>query len=99
MTPEQIDLVFKALAHQERRRILASLHHQPGQSLFEICASTVGADGQALTRQTISQHLQALERAGLVSTSWSGRTKAHFANLGPLRDAVDAAMSPFPRPP
>lgn len=95
MTPDQIDLVFKALSHQERRRILGSLHQRPGQSLFEICASTMGADGQLLTRQTVSQHLQALERAGLVRTAWSGRTKAHFAETGPLRDAIDSELSSY----
>jgi DNA-binding transcriptional ArsR family regulator len=84
----QIDLVFKALAHPERRRILAFLHGQPDQSLFAICAASFAEDGQTLSRQTISQHLDALEAAGLVETSWKGRTKAHSINLDPLREAV-----------
>lgn len=88
MQDDEIDLVFKALAHPERRRILASLNERPGQSLFEICAASLGADGEPLTRQTLSQHLEILERAGLVETSWKGRTKAHTANLGPLRAAA-----------
>jgi DNA-binding transcriptional ArsR family regulator len=95
MYDDQIDLVFKALAHPERRRILASLHQRPGQSLFEICASSIGDKEERLSRQTISQHLEMLERAGLVETSWNGRTKAHAANLGPLRAAVKVTLSHY----
>jgi len=92
MQDDQIDLVFKALAHPERRRIFDSLHRRPGQSLFEICASSVAENGQALSRQTISQHLDVLEGAGLVETSWKGRTKAHSINLDPLRAAIELAI-------
>lgn len=92
---DQIDLIFKALAHPERRRILASLRARPGQSLFEICADGFGEGGQSLSRQTISQHLDMLERAGLVATAWSGRTKIHTADLHPLRAAVEAAISDY----
>jgi DNA-binding transcriptional ArsR family regulator len=92
MESSQIDLVFKALSHPERRRILAFLHGQPDQSLFAICAASFAEDGQALSRQTISQHLDALEAAGLVETLWKGRTKAHAINLHPLRQAVGLSI-------
>lgn len=92
MLDDQIDLVFKAVAHPERRRILASLQQRPEQSLFEICAASLTSGGEPLTRQTVSQHLDALERAGLIETSWKGRTKAHSAKLAPLREAVDIAL-------
>jgi len=92
MDDEGIDLVFKAVAHPERRRILTSLHKRSGQSLFEICASSLAEAGQPLSRQTISQHLDMLERAGLIEATWVGRTKTHSAKLGPLRDAVEAAL-------
>jgi DNA-binding transcriptional ArsR family regulator len=95
MQDEQIDFVFKALAHPERRRILALLHRRPGQSLFEICASAVTADGEPLSRQTISQHLEMLERAGLVEISWEGRTKLHSLNLGPLRAALKLSVNHY----
>jgi DNA-binding transcriptional ArsR family regulator len=95
MDSGRIDLVFKALAHPERRRILALLHGQPDQSLFAICASSFADDGQTLSRQTISQHLDALEAAGLVQTSWKGRTKAHSINLDPLREAVGLTIQRY----
>jgi DNA-binding transcriptional ArsR family regulator len=97
MDDDQVDLVFKALAHPERRRILASLHRRSGQSLFELCVSSLTEDGQPLTRQTISQHLELLERAGLLETSWKGRTKAHSINLGPLRAAIRRSVGRYLR--
>jgi DNA-binding transcriptional ArsR family regulator len=95
MQDDQIDLVFKALAHPERRRILDLLHHRPGCSLFEICASSIAEDGQPLSRQTVSQHLEILERAGLVETSWKGRTKAHSLNLKPLKQATELIITRY----
>ncbi len=90
MDDDQLDNVFKALGDPIRRRILDRLAKRPGQSLFEICVSSVAEDGRSLSRQTISQHLDMLERAGLIETHWSGRTKMHSFNNGPLRKAADA---------
>lgn len=91
----ELDLVFKALAHVERRRILVSLYENPGQSLFEICAASYGLAGKALSRQTISQHLDMLERAGLIEVTWQGRTKMHSINEAPLRDALKMLTTNF----
>tara|TARA_Y100001934_G_C11998279_1_gene606435 strand:- start:383 stop:691 length:309 start_codon:yes stop_codon:yes gene_type:complete len=77
VTDDQLDLIFKALSDSTRRRIIDRLSQQPGQSLFEVCAASVAEDGVALSRQTVSQHLAVLEKAGLIETSWKGRTKAH----------------------
>ena len=90
---EQLDNVFKALGDPVRRRILDRLAKRHGQSLFEICVSSVAEDGRSLSRQTISQHLDMLERAGLVRTHWSGRTKIHTFDNAPLRKAVDAWLN------
>ena len=81
MTDDQLDLIFKALADSTRRRIIDRLSHQPAQSLFEVCAASVAEDGVALSRQTVSQHLAVLENAGLIETSWKGRTKAHSLSI------------------
>ena len=85
MDDDALDHVFKALGDPIRRRILDRLAKRPGQSLFEICAASFAEDGRALSRQTISQHLDMLERAGLVETHWSGRTKLHTFDDAPLR--------------
>ena len=81
MTDEQLDLIFKALADSTQRRIIDRLSKRPGQSLFEVCAASVAGDGVALSRQTISQHLDVLEKAGLIETTWKGRTKAHSLSI------------------
>ncbi len=95
MEDDQIDFVFKALAHPERRRILEFLHRRGEQSLFEICALSQGESGAPLARQTVTQHLDMLQRARLVDVSWKGRTKAHSVNLGPLREAVARVLKPY----
>jgi DNA-binding transcriptional ArsR family regulator len=43
----------------------------------------------AMTRQAISQHLEVLEDAGLVSTRREGRYKFHDLNTGPLEALTD----------
>jgi DNA-binding transcriptional ArsR family regulator len=93
MDDDQLDNVFKALSDPVRRRILDRLARRPGQSLFEVCVSSVAEDGTSLSRQTISQHLDMLERAGLVQAHWSGRTKMHTFDNAPLRKAAYAWLS------
>lgn len=89
MTDDQLDLIFKALSDSTRRRIIDHLSKQPAQSLFEVCAAAVAEDGIALSRQTVSQHLAVLEKAGLIETAWKGRTKAHSLSVN--EDHIAAA--------
>ena len=89
MNDDELDRVFKALGDPTRRRIIDRLRERPGQSLFEICARSVAEDSTALSRQAVTQHLDMLEKAGLVRVEWSGRTKLHTLEPGPLRAAVD----------
>lgn len=77
MNDDQLDLIFKALSDSTRRRIIDRLSKLPAQSLFEVCAASVAENGVALSRQTVSQHLAVLEKAGLIVTAWKGRTKTH----------------------
>jgi DNA-binding transcriptional ArsR family regulator len=89
MDSDQLDRIFRALADPTRRRIIDQLRKQPGQSLFQICAMSVAEDGNVISRQATTQHLDMLEKAGLLQVSWSGRTKIHSLDLNPLREAVD----------
>lgn len=86
---ERLDLLFKALADSTRRDILAGLAERGGQSLFEICVRLVNKRSVSISRQAVSKHLAVLEEAGLVSASWSGRTKLHSARLP---DALKPAL-------
>jgi len=81
--------VFDALATPARRAIVEELTERDGQSLFELCARLTMKHQLALTRQAISQHLEVLESAGLVTTERQGRCKLHYLHLGPLRAAVN----------
>lgn len=76
--------VFKALADPTRRTILDELTLRNGQTLFEICARLTTNHGLSSSRQSVSQHLDILEAAGLVETRREGRYKFHYINTAPL---------------
>ncbi|WP_435869604.1 ArsR/SmtB family transcription factor [Actinoplanes xinjiangensis] len=81
---DEADL-FKALGDATRRIILDELAEHDGQTLFEICGRLTMKHGLASSRQAISQHLVALEQAGLVHTHRQGRYKFHYLDTSPLR--------------
>jgi DNA-binding transcriptional ArsR family regulator len=76
--------VFKALADPTRRLILDELADRNGQTLFELCTRLIMKHGVGSSRQAISQHLDVLEEAGLVTTQRDGRYKFHFLDPTPL---------------
>jgi DNA-binding transcriptional ArsR family regulator len=77
--------VFKALADATRRAILDELVDRDGQTLFELCTRLVAKHGLTSSRQAISQHLDVLEDAGLVTTRREGRYKFHHVDTTPLK--------------
>jgi DNA-binding transcriptional ArsR family regulator len=81
--------VFEALSAPARRTILDELHERNGQTLFELCTRLTMKHGLGLTRQAISQHLDVLESAGLVTTKREGRYKFHYINTDPLKAIVE----------
>jgi DNA-binding transcriptional ArsR family regulator len=81
--------VFHALAAPARRAILDELHDRNRQTLFELCTRLTMKHGLGLSRQAVSQHLDVLEAAGLVSTEREGRYKFHHLDTAPLRDIVE----------
>jgi DNA-binding transcriptional ArsR family regulator len=81
--------VFKALADPTRRALLDELLERDGQTLFELCARLATRHGLGSTRQAVSQHLDVLEDAGLVSTERRGRYKFHYLHTAPLRVIVE----------
>ena len=81
-----VDDVFKALADPTRRAILDELQERDGQTLYEVCARLITRHGLASTRQAISQHLDVLEAAGLVTTRREGRYKFHHLDTSPIQE-------------
>jgi DNA-binding transcriptional ArsR family regulator len=77
--------VFHALAAPARRAILDELRDRDGQTLFELCTRLTMTHELGLSRQAISQHLEVLEAAGLVSSRREGRYKFHHLDTTPLK--------------
>lgn len=88
--------LFKALADPTRRAILDELTERDGQTLFELCARLATKHGLGSTRQAISQHLDVLETAGLVTARRDGRYKFHHLDTAPLRQIAQRWSIPDP---
>ncbi len=84
-----MDLIFKALADQNRRRMLDRLHDEPGLTLTELVRDL------SMTRQSASRHVSILESAGLIVTYWSGREKLHYLNPIPVVEITDRWLDKF----
>jgi DNA-binding transcriptional ArsR family regulator len=80
--------VFHAVAAPARRAILDELHDRDGQTLFELCTRLAMNHALGLSRQAISQHLEVLKAAGLVSSRCDGRYKFHYLDTTPLKSIV-----------
>ncbi len=72
------DKLFKALADANRRKLLDRLYTKNGQTLTELCK------GLDMARQSVTQHLDLLEAANLISTVRHGREKLHYFNPVPV---------------
>jgi DNA-binding transcriptional ArsR family regulator len=81
--------LFEALASPARRAILDALQENDGQTLFELCSRLVMKHGLGMSRQAISQHLDVLESAGLLTTERQGRCKFHYINTSPLKSIFE----------
>lgn len=81
--------MFKAIADPTRRVILDELVDRDGQTLFELCSRLTMKHGLTSSRQAVSQHLDVLEDAGLVTTRREGRYKFHHVDTTPLRAIAD----------
>ena len=86
--------VFKALADPTRRKILDELAERDGQTLFEICARLAMKYQLGSSRQAISQHLEVLIGAGLVTSRREGRYKFHHLDTRPLQRLTDRWRKP-----
>ena len=86
------DLLFRALADPNRRKLLDQLHAHDGQSLGQLCREL------DMTRQGVTQHLDVLEAANLVTTVRSGREKLHFLNPVPLQEIHERWIAKFEKP-
>lgn len=91
MRVKEIDRVFKALADPNRRLLLDRLHAKNGQTLGALC------QGLEMSRQAVTQHLDVLERANLISVQWRGREKLHYFNPIPIYEIYERWIRKFER--
>ncbi|MDX1994620.1 MAG: SRPBCC domain-containing protein [bacterium] len=84
--------VFKALADENRRKMLDLLFERDGQTLSELEAHF------PMTRFGVMKHLQQLEDAGLLTTKKVGREKFHYLNTVPIQLAYDRWVSKYAQP-
>ncbi|WP_024799950.1 metalloregulator ArsR/SmtB family transcription factor [Nocardia sp. BMG51109] len=87
-----LDAVFKALADPTRRLLLDRLREHNGQTLRELC------DRLVMARQSATQHLDILVRAGLVTVVRRGRERLHYLNPAPLHEIDERWISVFDKP-
>jgi DNA-binding transcriptional ArsR family regulator len=82
MDPDRLSATFAALAHPTRRTILARLID--GEATVNELAAEFPITGQA-----VSQHLQVLERAGLIERGRSAQLRPSRLRGEPLGEAVE----------
>lgn len=87
-----MDPVFKALADPTRRLLLDRLREQNGQTLGELCLRV------EMTRQSVTQHLDQLGSANLVTVVRRGRERLHYLNPAPIHEIEQRWISGFDKP-
>jgi len=91
---EELESVFAALAHEQRRHILLTLHFRGG----ELSAGAI-AERFACSWPTTSRHLAVLEHAGLVEVEKRGRERFYRVARDRLLGVVGDWLANFAPPP
>lgn len=71
--------LFHALASEPRREILDIVKDRPGCSVMEVCRYF------DVSRVAVMKHLAVLEKAGLIISEKSGRTRQLYFNAAPIQ--------------
>ncbi|MGV3667466.1 MAG: ArsR/SmtB family transcription factor [Leptospira bouyouniensis] len=83
------NLVFKAMADPNRRKVLDLLFSKNGQTLSQLCEEL------DMQRQSATQHIDILINANLISVVWKGREKLHFINPVPIYEVYERWVRKF----
>lgn len=79
MKPDELDLVFAALANETRRRILDIVKSRSG------CSVQYVTDHFTLSRIAVLKHVRLLEQAGLLISDKVGRQRRLYFNCVPIQ--------------
>lgn len=90
--PDQDDLVFKALAGADRRRILDLLRDAP------MTTGDIGKKLPRLDRTTVMQHLRVLENARLIITRKEGRCRWNYLDVSPIQRIHERWIAAYAAP-
>lgn len=91
-TKDRDDLVFKALAGADRRRILDLLRDAP------MTTGDIGRNLPHLDRTTVMQHLGKLEEARLIITKKEGRCRWNYLDVAPIQRIHERWISTYAAP-
>jgi DNA-binding transcriptional ArsR family regulator len=83
MKDADLDLVFSALAHPARRRMLDLLRSTPGMTIAAL------AEGFDMSAVGVLKHVRVLEASGLVHSCKEGRERRLSFNLMPIQRVYD----------
>ena len=89
---DQDDLVFKALAGKDRRRILDLLRDAP------MTTGDLGRNLSHLDRTTVMQHLGVLEKARLIISKKEGRCRWNYLDVSPIQRIHERWISAYAAP-
>lgn len=88
-TEEKYDILFKALGHRARRRILDLIKDGP-RTTGALCDTLTDLD-----RCTVMQHLSVLEKAGLVAVERRGRERWNHLDALPIHELQTRWIGPY----
>ena len=91
-TPTRDNLIFKALAGADRRRIMDMLK-SGARTTTEIVDTLPW-----LNRCTVMQHLGVLEEAGLVISAKRGRSRWNYLDVSPIQDIYERWIGEYAKP-
>jgi DNA-binding transcriptional ArsR family regulator len=83
MLPDDMDAVFQALAHRDRRRLLDLVRNNPG------CCVEQVAKHFDTSRIAVLKHLRVLTRAQLLHSQKIGRQRKLYFNVVPIQLVYD----------
>jgi predicted transcriptional regulator len=88
---EDLDIVFHAMAHRDRRRILELIRESPGCRVDEVTRRF------ETSRIAVMKHLRVLETAGLIHSEKIGRERRMYFNVVPIQLIYEAWTNDFSR--
>lgn len=89
ITNDDMDVVFHALAHVHRRKMMDIIRAKPGAAVGELAANF------DVSRISVMQHLAVLERAELITSRKDGSRRLLYINTVPLQEIHERWTSSY----